>query len=559
MKTTGLTFVCLTVFGFALICTSACADQPNLINNPGFEKQDEYDASLPRGWYRLQCRANNMFVDKSTPRSGKASMCIISDPKEGTAWGTKWVFNLDKGRQYKFSLYTKWNGVEEGCSVRIHAAPYPMRWGIGRKGKLLFEKVYKNKEWQRHEATLSMPADMNVLAIYVNPAPGKKPNNRIWIDDVSLQALGKAPTTPAKTTKPRVYRKRPKIEIDKTSHALLLDGKLFLPIGIAHPTDKAGVKAVKAQGFNTVWLVQNSVYLLDDVYDAGMFAFIDFSLLTDMREWDEIRRQVSVYKNNPAVLGWHPKDEPNQKALAPARKACEIIRKADPSRPIIINAANPRTFSALAKMTDVLMSCAYPVKTRSARLTQDTDWMDQAIEAVNNKKPVWWWIQAYEWKGDRRILPTVAQERCMTYMTLIHNVKGFCYFSYPQMKRKEKPALWNSFKGLNAELKQLAPVILAVTPKQEIKVTPKGSRHFLMKEDKGTPLHYLLKQHKGKTYVFAANPTNKRVEATFTLPKLKRDFKLSVLFEKSKSPKVTGNSFSDVFEGYGVHVYVIGG
>ncbi len=543
MKTTS---VYLTFLVVVLISVSACATQPNLIGNPGFERPDEYDASLPRGWYRLQCRPNNMFVDKSTFRSGNACMCIISDPDEGTPWGTKWVFNLDKGRQYKFSLYTKWNGVEDGCSVRIHAAPYPMRWGIGRKGKLLFGKIYKNKEWQRHEATFSMPADMDVLAIYVNPAPGKKPNNRIWVDDVSLYASGKAPSKPTTTTKPRVYRKRPKIKIDKTSNALLLDSKPFLPIGIAHPKDKAGVKAVKAQGFNTVWLVQDSVHLLDDVYDAGMFAFIDFSLLTDMREWDEIRRQVSRYKDNPAVLGWHPKDEPSRKALAPARKAAAIIRKADPSRPIIINAANPRTFQALAKMTDVLMSCAYPVKTRSARLTQDTDWMDQASEAVGGKKPVWWWIQAYEWKGDGRVLPTVAQERCMTYMTLIHGVKGFCYFSYPQMKRKTEPALWNSFKGLTAELKQLAPVILSATPKQEISVTPADSG-----------LHYLLKEHGGKKHIFVANPNTKEIKATFTLPGLKPGFRLSVLFENRKAPKVVTNSFTDVFKGYGVHVYEI--
>ena len=539
--------VCLAIFTIALISALSHAAAPNLIRNPSFEQEDEYDSTLPRGWCRLQSGPNNMFVDKSTSHSGKASMCIISNPDVGTAWATKWIFNLDKGRQYKFTVYTKWNGVGDGCSVKIYAAPYPMRWGIGRKGKLLFEKVYKNKEWKKHEANFSMPDDMNILAIYINPEPWKTSNVRVWVDDVSLHALGKAPPKSSKITKPRVYRRRPKIEIDKTSHAILLDGKPFLPIGIAHPKDKAGVKAVKAQGFNTVWLVQDSVHLLDDVYDAGMYAYVDFSLLTDMRAWDEIRRQVSVYKHNPAVLGWQPKDEPDQKSIAAVQKACEIIRKADPSRPIIINAANPRTFSALAKMTDILMSCAYPIKTHSARLTQDTDWMDLAAEAVGYKKPIWWWIQAYEWKGDGRILPTVAQERCMTYLAVIHGVKGLFYFSYPSMKRREKPALWNSFKSLTAELKQLAPIILAATPKQEITVTPTGSG-----------LHYLLKEYQGRKYIFAANPGTEKVRATFTLPKLKKGFRLSVLFENRKAPRVTASSFTDAFEGYEVHVYEIG-
>ena len=547
MKRMKLMLVYLMLLAFVLVPALGCAPAANLIKNSDFERQDEYDATLPLGWYRLQSKPTTMLMDRSTSYSGKASMCIISDPGEGTAWATKWIFNLDKGRQYKFSLYTKWNGVGEGCSVRIHAAPYPMRWGISKKGKLLFSKVYKDKEWTKHEATFSMPDDMDILVVYVNPEPWKTANVRIWVDDVSLYATGKAPPKVSKSIKPRVYGKRPKIKIDKKSHAMLLDGKPFLPIGIAHPQNKAGVKAIKEQGFNMVWLVQGSMHLLDDVYDAGMFAYIDFSLLTDMREWDEIRRQVSRHKDNPAVLGWHPKDEPGQKSLAPARKAAAIIRKADPSRPIIMTAANPHTFQPLAEMTDVLISCAYPVKTDSARLTRDTDWMDQAAAAVKHKKPIWWWLQAYELEREGRPLPTVAQERCMTYLTLIHGVKGFFYFSYPLMKRNEKPALWNSFKGLTAELKQLAPVILAATPKQEIKVTPPGSG-----------LHYLLKEHKGKTYLFAANPENKEVKATFTLPKLNRDFSLSVLFEKSKAPEVTGNSFSDVFKAYGVYVYEIG-
>ena len=539
------TSVCVMLSACALILTCGCGAPANLIRNPGFEKHDEYDPTRPKGWNRLQSNKTTMFVDKSVFRSGRQSLSIISDPGEGSTWATKWLFTLDKGREYKFSLHTKWNGVGEGCSVRVYALRHLTEWSWSKKGKLLLGKVYKNREWAKHEAVFSMPEDADKLLILINPAPPKTPNNRIWVDDVSLCASGKAPSgTSGPVTKPRIYGKRPRIKIDGKSHALLLDGKPFLPIGICNPRSRQDMKEIKAQGFNTVVLADEAE-LIDKAHAEGLFVRFGINLLNEFREWEEMRGMVSEYKDHPALLVWQPKDEPAE--MASSARACKIIKKADPTRPIAITAANPRTFSHLADMTDILLSCAYPIKKNSSVLTVDADWIDLATKVVKGKKPIWWILQAYEWEGDGRILPTVAQERCMTYLALIHGVKGFFYFSYPQMKRKEKPALWNSFKGLTAELKQLAPVILAATPKQDIKVTPPGSG-----------LHYLLKQHKGRTYVFAANPENKEVKATFTLPKMKRDFSLSVLFEKSKAPEVTGNSFSDAFEGYGVHVYEIG-
>jgi len=533
-------FMLLALTHISIVGYAASA---NLIKNPGFENLDEYDATRPQGWNRLQSNPSTMFIDRSAFHSGKQCLSIISDPDEGSTWATKWVFNLDKGREYKFSLYAKWNGIGEGCSVRIYALPHPKRWGWSKKGKFLFGEVYKNREWERREATFSMPDDMDKLLILVNPAPAAAANNRIWVDDVSLYASGEAPPETAKPT-PGVYGKRHRIEIDEKSHALLLDGKPFLPIGIAHPRNKEEIKAVKEQGFNTIWLTQDLVPLMDDVYANGLFAIFDFTLLTDIREWDEIRRQVSRYKDNPTVLAWEPMDEP--KEMGPVSKVCEIIREIDPSRPIAINAANPSTFSPLKDMADILMSCAYPIRRDSAILTQDADWMDEAAATAENKKPIWWWIQAYEWDGDGRILPTVLQERCMTYLAVIHGVKGFFYFSYAQMRREEEPALWNSFKSLTEELKQLAPVILAPIPEREISVSPQGSG-----------VHYLLKEYEGKIYIFAANPEKKEIEVTFRSPKLKKNSEVIVLFEGRQASRITGDSFSDMFKPYAVHIYEI--
>jgi hypothetical protein len=87
---------------------------------------------------------------------------------------------------------------------------------------------------------------------------------------------------------------------------------------------------------------------------------------------------------------------------------------------------------------------------------------------------------------------------------------------------------------------------ISFTPEQNISVTPQEA-----------DIHYLLKEYEGKKYILAANPEKKEIKVIFSLPELNKDFKLKVLFEERKAPQVSGNSFADVFEGYGVHIYEI--
>ena len=368
--------------------------------------------------------------------------------------------------------------------------------------------------------------------------------------------------------KTKGYGRRPKIEIDKESHALLVDGKPFFPIGIAHPGNEEGVKACKEQGFNTVWLHPRiwGKYIdprrepdwgvigarlenfINSCHANKLFGMIDLGSFMRYNKWEKMKEFISKYKEHPTVLVWQPMDEPGPGLIPDLLKTYNFVKSIDLSHPIIVNLgwSGMMCPDKYKDGCDILMTDPYPIRKDSANLLMVADYTDRIVKAVDNEKPVWIWLQAYEWSGDSSLLPTPLQERCMSYLAIIHGAKGLFYFSYRQMMRKEKPALWNSLKSLTAELKKMAPIILAPKPKQKIELIPKDSS-----------LQYLLKEYKGKKYIFAANPVEKEVTVTFKLPGLKRRAKLSVLFEDREAPRLTGNSFTDTFSKYAVHIYEI--
>ena len=363
------------------------------------------------------------------------------------------------------------------------------------------------------------------------------------------------------------YGRKPKIEIDKESLALLVNGKPFFPIAISHPKNEEGVKAVKGQGFNTVsihpgiwgkyidprkepdWGVIGTRLeeFINSCHANKLFGMVSLGSSMRHNKWEKMKEFISKYKEHPTVLVWLPMDEPGPELIPDLLKTYNIVKSIDPSHPIAVclgwkGIMCPAEYKDVC---DILVTDPYPITKDSANLLMVADYTDRMVKAVDNKKPVWMWLQAFgEYKN--YILPTPAQERCMSYLAIIHGAKGLGYFSYGKMMPKEKPALWNSFKSLTAELTQMAPMILARTPKQNVTVIPEG-----------TGIHYLLKEYKGKKYIFAANPVEKEVKATFKLPGLKRKAKLSVLFEDREVPMLTGNSFTDTFSKYAVHIYEI--
>jgi hypothetical protein len=159
-------------------------------------------------------------------------------------------------------------------------------------------------------------------------------------------------------------------------------------------------------------------------------------------------------------------------------------------------------------------------------------------------------------------MPTVAEQRCMCYLGLIHGARGLLWFTYSgyceQDVDKSKaqgtivwkvrgsipkhfPAEYEGIERLAAEATELAPVWFAPPIAQARQVTAGGEA-----------VHTYLAEHNGRRYLFAVNAGDAAVDFACTLRGGKDA--AEVLWE-NRRVDLAGGKLADSFEPYEVHVY----
>ncbi len=231
------------------------------------------------------------------------------------------------------------------------------------------------------------------------------------------------------------------------------DGKPFFPIGIyLYELTPDVMKDIKAKHFNTIIGNGFRADQLEYIHANGLMC-VPFSS-------DEF---VKAGKDSPAVLAWYLVDEP-ESGHAPqnVKDAYAHLRAKDPSHPIGLC---HYLFDALAQFKDACdftMTDVYPVtKDRDVPLKNVGIHIDQARAVHGNPDwPHWAYIQDFggpDTDGGKWAQPIPEEVRCMTYIALVHRVQGILYFSY----WPKAPETWNSIGELNAELRQIAPLLMA--------------------------------------------------------------------------------------------------
>jgi len=334
---------------------------------------------------------------------------------------------------------------------------------------------------------------------------------------------------------------------------------------------------------------------LDAAHKLGMKAVMGL-----IQDWvadgklNLIRERVRALKDHPALFGWILYDDlpqggdglPSPQQLLSARRAIKAI---DAIHPIIV--ALPGEVDQdyeFRDVADIYMPDNFPVGFEAIPPGFPRDWeihpedvgrfIDGIYKVVGSKQKVMAQIQTYNLANDsltwenlwkdaptkdyvmpRRLgrYPTRAEMRFMAYNALIHKSQGvlFCeyrhhYNNYDRhdgeggedVSPRGNASQWQAMASVATELKSLAPIFLA----------PDAKKNTVESETEG--IEFLLKDYKNKLYLIAANPSVKKKMAAFTMSKPATTIK--VLNEaRSITPK--GVSFTDQFDGYGVHVYEI--
>ena len=147
-----------------LVGDGIAAAQSNLIANPSLETAAG-GASAPQGWYSNSWGSNSAtFSYLNTGRTGSRSVKVsLSSYASGDA---KWFFepinSLQRGQQYKFSVWYKTNTV-----------PHPVAMFIKDDGS---EKYFgmpapqpsgSTTQWQFYSDTFSVPVDAKAVSVFM--------------------------------------------------------------------------------------------------------------------------------------------------------------------------------------------------------------------------------------------------------------------------------------------------------------------------------------------------------------------------------------------------------
>jgi len=376
-----------------------------------------------------------------------------------------------------------------------------------------------------------------------------------------------------------------KVEIGK-GNELLVNGKPFFPMimtlaGHWHEghadVGRQGFNVIDTYGFNKK--IEYGRKDLDNARANGLYGVVT---LNDL--WGNLpglAETIAALKDHPALLAWVLPDEPDLtkgRTRELCRQMYETIKRLDPNHPVWLNLSESN--HAYKGVCDIISEDSYPVQDPIAHydISLPVMHVDRLREFVNRKKPVWMYVQTYHVNYKCRI-PTPAEVRCLTYLGIAHGVKGIAFYSFHEPGDKthgtkedgwrlsrDEPKLWASLKDLNKEISRLAPVILSADSSAEtsVDITSPLSRR---RDQWGfSPIHTILKKHKGTLYLFAVNGFREKIAAQYKISRVgafvPKSGARSVLEEREIPIRKTGSgaiSFEDRFEELGVRVYKIEG
>jgi hypothetical protein len=354
-----------------------------------------------------------------------------------------------------------------------------------------------------------------------------------------------------------------------------IDQKPFFPFGmyyIQNFLDKEGLLEEYVQaGFNTiVWewtTAEGYIKALEKMKPYGIHLITSVQNEPSVRDLQErwwkakgeekrkleqaIYKQVGIVVKKVAgshpsnLLGWYIQDEPNSELLPYVTRASRIVQGIDLRRPTLVVPCHTVVFKQYAPVVDLLAPDAYP-GFPDGPITKVSDFIDTARKTVKGRKPVVIVLQAFgEHGGPKTLLPTPAELRCMTYLSLVHEARGVIYFSYSYNgpMREAHPAQWQELKNLAGEVRDLGPIL------------PETAGNVVLTQSDGTSqVHTRVIRHDDRATILAVNTLRTPIKNVQWKTTGLKTGSLEVMGEDRRL-KVKSGKFDDDFEPLAVHLY----
>lgn len=278
--------------------------------------------------------------------------------------------------------------------------------------------------------------------------------------------------------------------------------------------------------------------------------------------------------SNAIILGWTQQDEPDNAqpdgkggygpCIAPSQiqSLYQTMKSKDATRPVFLNVGQgiandawvgrgscsnePQDYPEYAKGADIVSFDIYPVNS-GLDITLVALGVDRLNQAVQNKKPVWNWIECTR-IDQANPKPTPDQVKSEVWMSIIHGSMGIGYFVHQFTPTFDEKALLDdsvmkpAVAAIDQQIHDLAPALNTAPITNAVALAAST-----------TKVDFLVKRQGGHLYVFAVSMDAAQQNATFTLSH--DAFATATVLGENRTVPISSNAFTDTFAGYAVHLY----
>jgi hypothetical protein len=317
--------------------------------------------------------------------------------------------------------------------------------------------------------------------------------------------------------------------------------------------------------------------IMDRAAKSGMLCAIyipDLAVIgpADAARENELRRVIRKYKSHPATAFWKGADEPEWGKVPPdkCRRFYEIVHELDPNHPVWITQAPRGTAESLKPYNAVydvgaidIYPVSYPPGVHTDKLNKNLSMTGDYAKLIAQvtaaeKKPFWMVLQicfsGVAKPGATLRFPTFAEQRYMSYQSIIAGARGLLYFggNVPACWNEQDQALgWNwSFYG-----KVLKPVLDEFRPGGALYpalIAPDSP--MPVRVEGADDIEFRVRESGNQVFLIAAKREGAAAKVTFR--GLPSDVAIGdLLYESPRKVTAASGSFTDWFGPNEVHAY----
>lgn len=351
---------------------------------------------------------------------------------------------------------------------------------------------------------------------------------------------------------------------------LEVNGKPYFPLGI-YSIPPENMDELRQSGVNGMIYYGNSVQAESDINAAiegkgilfSAYPFYPHSRIHDA-DRATLEQELRDKAKNGNMFMWYLADEPEGFGQSPELigEVYDLVKEIDPYRPQAIVMMTPSEFSRYADATDIFMFDRYP--TPFGPLDSVGLYAQRSVQAVYGRKPVFAIPQAFSWevwngsyREGKEHRPNYTEMRSSAIQCIAADVKGIIYWAFTASRydMRKFPSHVEDFKRLMKELSGLMDVLME--PNDDIDITVEPDFKGIEWGAKIITKYMVGDHYVPMLYIFAYNGEPASLDnVKFTLPERIKDKTVEVYGENRAIP-MQGNSFTDSFDYYASHIYVV--